>query len=151
MVATKLTETSTDLVLDAPFNLMIPHVIQTSLLTKNTQCFSASRLTLYKILHAHIYVFLSIDVSLKDCSPITPIFFPFPEEGKKSHLSCIYSRVFLASLWSPCLTLSHNPDLELFINRAYLRIKERGYQAQYVTATHSDSLKYYSFLEAKSV
>lgn len=137
---TKLTEASTDLVLGSPFNLMIPHAIQTFLLNENTQCFSVSRLTLYKIILTDIY-FYPLLYPLKT-APLSPHnFFPFPEEGK-AH---VY-HAFIQEFSLPC-----SDFLELFINRAYLRTREGGYQAQYVIASHSDLLKYYSFLEAKSV
>lgn len=94
---TKLTEASTDLVLEdtfgSPFNLVVPYVIQTSLLVENTQCFSLSRLNLYKILLTHIY-FYPLLYPLKTA----PQLFSFPRRGKTSHLSCIYSGVFFASL-----------------------------------------------------
>lgn len=143
---TKLTEASTDLVLGSPFNLVIPHAIQTFLLNENTQCFSVSRLTLYKIILTDIY-FYPLLYPLKTAPlsslppPNTHNFFPFPEEGKPH----VY-HAFIQEFSLPC-----SDFLELFINRAYLRTREGGYQAQYVIAGHSDLLKYYSFLEAKSV
>ena len=105
--ATNLTEASADL--GATLSQVIPHVVQTLLLTENAQNFTASGMTSYEIL------FSSTHISIHHCNTLNPITL-LPHLKERESQDChAFTQFFLP--WPDLLeTHLENQDSELFVN-----------------------------------
>lgn len=110
--ATKLPEASGDL--GSPLSLMIIHTVLVLLLSENTQNFSASRMTAYKILH-----YSPIHISIYHCNTLNSnTHLPLPKKREPCDCHAL-TREFI--FW-PCPdlleTYLENQNLELFVKNA---------------------------------